>query len=268
MMILGQFLQLLQTKMPLPQVGGWFHIGWLIAGILGGVLLSRYAKTSVRTVLIVFSVINIVLEIYKQIVYTFSFNGEAFTADYQWYAFPFQLCSIPMYLGLIAAFTNGKVHRSLCCYFATYAVFSGLCVMVYPTDVLTDSLGVNIQTMMCHSSMITIGIYLIFSDYVKAEWKTLVRAFPVFCILVLIAMILNETAHLVGIVPTETFNMFFISPYCTPTLYVYKDVQSVVPYPWCIPLYIFAVSCVSATVLITFMILDYLRRLLCRKNAS
>ena len=32
--------------------------------------------------------------------------------------------------------------------------------------------------------------------------------------------------------------MFFISPYCEPSLPVYSLVQGVVPFPWCLVLYI------------------------------
>ena len=88
--------------------------------------------------------------------------------------------------------------------------------------------------------MVSVGIYLFGSGYVRAEHKTILKAAPVFCVAVAIAMILNEVAYRTGLLETETFNMFFISPYCDPSLPVYSTVQQHVAYPWCLVLYIAA----------------------------
>ena len=44
----------------------------------------------------------------------FSFNYDSLHTwwNYQWYAFPFQFCSTPMYVGLIAALTNSDYQKS------------------------------------------------------------------------------------------------------------------------------------------------------------
>ena len=180
-----------------------------------------------------------ILEVYKQINYTFSFDGNVITADYQWYAFPWQFCSTPMYVGLAAAlWKKGKVHDCLCAYLASFALFAGACVMVYPESVFIETIGINVQTMICHGSMITIGVYLLYTGYVKAEHKTAVRAMPVFAVMVAFAVIMNEIANASGLLETEDFNMFFVSPHQEPSLPVYSLIQGVVPYPWCLIIYI------------------------------
>ena len=110
--------------------------------------------------------------------------------------------------------------------------------MLYPGDVFMQMLGINIQTMVCHGSMIWIGAYLLATGYVKVEHKTILRALPVFAVCVLIAATGNEIAYRVGLLETETLNLFFISPYCDPHLPVYSLVQPIVPFPWCLVLYI------------------------------
>lgn len=254
---LGSLLNILDTKMQVPVPYGWFHILFFMASILFGlVLYKRHPiadESFIRRLLFGVSVVVMMLEVYKQINFSFRYDGNAITFDYQWYAFPFQFCSTPMYIGLMASLAKMKrVHERLCAYLATYSLFAGLCVMIYPTTVFIDTVGINIQTMICHGSMITIGIYLLLSGYMSADLSTIRKAFPVFLTLVTIAMIMNEAAYQVGLLETETFNMFFISPHCPPELPVYSLVQTIVPFPLCVLIYIIAFTLAGCLLLSFF----------------
>ena len=250
-------LAFLDSSMENPVSFGWFHFLWLAITFLALIPLLRFPKQQshdhVRRVVLVTAIMVIVLEIYKQINYSFSYeNGISF--DYQWYAFPFQFCSTPMYIGLLAGLIKkGKVHDSLCAYLATYAMFAGLAVMIYPNDALIKTIGINIQTMICHGSMITIGIYLFATGHVKLEHKTVLKAMPVFAVTVSLAAVMNEIAYQVGLLETETFNMFYISPYCDPHLLIYKDVQAVVPFPWSLVIYILGFTAAAYVILLLSM---------------
>lgn len=235
-------LAFLDTPMETPQPYGWFHLLWFALSFLALIPMLHFSKNKdrnyIRNVVWATAILVILLEIYKQINYSFSYeNGIAF--DYQWYAFPFQFCSTPMYIGFLAGiFKKGKIHESLCAYLATYAMFAGFGVMFYPTTVFIETIGINVQTMICHGSMITIGIYLLCTGYVPIAHKTIVKALPVFAVNVTLAVVMNEIAFQSGLLETETFNMFFVSPYCEPSLPVYSLVQGIVPFPLCLLLYI------------------------------
>ena len=151
-----------------------------------------------------------------------------------------QFCSTPMYVGLLAALTKkGKIHEAACAYMATFSLFAGTAVMLYPGDVFMDTIGINIQTMVCHGSMIFLAIYLMATGYVKPGFKTVLKAIPIFAFFLLIAMGLNEWAYQSGLLEQHGgFNMFYISPYLPGHLPVYSDVQAVVPYPWSLVIYI------------------------------
>ncbi len=235
-------LKFLDSEMPTPQPYGWFHLLSFALAIAAGVMLCRWMKApsakQVRRVVLAVSLLVILLEVYKQINYTFTVDGDTIRARYQWYIFPWQFCSTPMYVGLLAALTRGRVHKAACAYLASFSLFAGLAVMVYPTTVFVSTIGVNIQTMVCHGSMITLGIWLLGTGYVKAEPKTVLKATPVFAAMVAVAVILNEWAYRVGIAPEHFFNMFYVSPYCEPHLPVYSLVQPHVPIPWSLVLYI------------------------------
>ena len=232
-------IQFLDLKMGEPELYGWFHIVCLGMMIGATILLCKYGKKfsseQVRRVIFRTAIIVMLLEIYKQVNYTFTLEEGKIAIDYLWYAFPWQFCSMPMYVGLLCGIVRkGKIHDSLCAFLATYSTFAGLAVMLYPDSVFTEVIGINIQTMVCHGTMVAIGIYLLYIGYVKIEIKTLTRAVPVFLVGISLAMIMNEIAYRVGGLETDNFNMFMISPYLESTLPVYSSVQKIVPYPWCL----------------------------------
>ena len=242
MIFFEKVLRFFDSQMETPGLYGWFHLLWLAITIGTAVALCRWhrkkGETPVRKVLLWVSLTVIVLEIYKMINYSFSYeNGIAY--DFQWYAFPFQFCSTPMYIGLLAGLTRkGKLHDAFCAYLATFAVFAGVCVMLYPGDVFIGTTGINIQTMICHGSMVYVGVYLFASGHVKLEHKTILKAIPVFAVCVTLACIMNEVANLTGLLERETFNMFFISRHCEPSLPVFSLVQKVVPFAVSLVIYI------------------------------
>ncbi len=240
---LAKILEILDYQIETPTVFGWFHFLWIGLTVAVAAALCLWHKHSgtedrVRRVVMGNAIFVIILEIYKMINYSFSYeNGITF--DFQWYAFPWQFCSTPMYVGLLAGIIRkGKVHESLMAYLATFSVFAGLCVTVYPGDVFTGTLGINIQSMICHASMVSVGIYLYFSGYVKAEHKTILKAIPVFAVCLGIAVILNEVMVLSGAVGDETFNMFYVSRHFDCTLPVYSLVHNAVPFPVNLIIYI------------------------------
>ena len=258
MEFLSKLLEIMDAKMETPKMYGVFHLAFFIMSVvLGIVLCKRYKNPDIcfiRRLMLIVTGLVIFLEIYKQINYSFSYSN-GITFDYQWYAFPFQFCSTPMYIGLLAGITpKGKLHDAFCAYLATFSTFAGLCVMFYPAQVFISTIGINIQTMVCHGAMITVGIYLLGSGYVKTEHKTILKATTVFMCLVAAAAVMNEIAYYVGLLETETFNMFFISPHCEPSLPVYSLVQAVVPFPWCTLIYIVAFSIAAYIILLISML--------------
>lgn len=248
-----KILQLMDAKMQTPTLFGWFHLLWLGIMVLASVLLARWSKKAqakhVTNFVLIVSIVTVVLEVYKQINYTFGDGSGA--PDYQWYAFPWQFCSTPMYIGLLAGLVRkGKVYDCLCAYLATFAVFAGLAVMVYPGDVFVSTIGINIQTMVCHGGMVVTAAVLLASGHASAQLKTLWKAVPVFVVTLGVAMILNEVAHATGLLETDTFNMFYISPYCDPHLPIYSLVQPLVPYPVSLVIYVVGFTAAAGIMLL------------------
>lgn len=256
----GELLNLLDTQMTEPTIYGWFHLLFIAITITATIVMCQCFKNpsekTTRKILFVFAAISIVLEVYKQINYTFTYDGNKIITDYQWYAFPFQFCSTPMYVALLASFIKQtKLHNALCAYLATFSVFAGLCVYAYPEQVFIGTIGINIQTMVCHGAMIVIGIWLLYCNYIKSEHKTILYATPVFAVMIILAMIMNDVANQSGLLTRESFNMFYISPHCEPSLPVYSLVQEVVPYPFCLIIYLVAFSLAAYIILLISILL-------------
>lgn len=250
MKFLQNILRLMDVSMKIPGLYGWFHLLWLVITVAACIILCRHGKGKERKVILWTTLTVILLEVYKQINFSFSYT-KGIVFDYQWYAFPFQFCSTPMYVGLLAALTRGKLHNALCCYLSTFAVFAGLCVMFYPGDVFVDTVGINIQTMICHGSMVAVGGYLLASSYVKSEHKTVLKALPVFAVCVFLAAGMNEIAYRTGL--KETFNMFFVSPYWDCTLPLYSLIHKAVPFPLNLLIYIVGFTLAAWVILLIAM---------------
>ena len=245
----------LNSQMNDPTPFGWFHLLWL--GITAGATIlaviygPKLLKDQVNRIVLITALVVIALEIMKQVHYTFTMGENGIAADFQWFAFPFQFCSTPMYVGLIAGLIRkGKFYDCLCAYLATYAVFAGLAVMLYPNDVFTETTSINIQTMICHGSMIPIGALLYTSGVVKLEQKTVIKAACIFTVAVVMASVMNEIAHKSGLLDRETFNMFLISPYCAPSLPVYSLIQQVLPFPVSLMIYILGFTAAAEIMLL------------------
>lgn len=230
----ASMLRVLDWSMPTPEPYGWFHLLFLIGSFVFGIVFSIWHKKHPadrqRKVILTTTIIVILLEVYKLIHFSFSYeDGVSF--DFPWQYFPFQFCSTPMYVGLLAGLTKkGKLHTAACAYTVSFSVFAGAAVMFYPGDIYIETIGINIQTSICHGSMIFLGIYLMTTGYVKPNIKNVLKAVPLFICLVALAVVMNEIAYQCGIAESELFNMFYISPYCPPHLPVYSLIQEVVPF--------------------------------------
>lgn len=233
-------LKVLDARMQTPTSYGWFHLLCLLIMIVLIVVVCltcrNLSSKQFRIITLVVSIILILFEVYKQL--NFSFDSNSGNWGYQWYAFPFQFCSTPMYvLFLIGVLKENKFQNYLCSFIATFGLFAGISVMLYPNDVFVSTIGINIQTMVHHGAMVVMGIFMYVSKRVEFKHKTILKGACVFICLVLIALALNIIFHYSG--NTSTFNMFYISPYFGCHLPILSIIYSNMPYIVFLLIYIF-----------------------------
>lgn len=229
MSFFDQIASFLSVQIETPPSFGWFHLLFVGIVVLGTVILCITAKNcsdkKFRIIALMAWLVMVVFEIIKQIVFSYQGPGQW---DYQWYAFPFQLCSMPLYvLPFIFLMKDNKVRDAFVAFMATFSFFGGLVVFIYPNDVFIEYLLVDLQTMIHHGLQIVLGIFFMVYYRKRLSFKFFAKGILVFLALAIVAMGINLLA------PTftsETVNMFYISPYFPCTLVILDGIYASVPY--------------------------------------
>lgn len=233
MNIFEKILILLDSDMIKPEMYGWFHIMFLIILLLSILIIkfkfNKLNNKKIKKILLIYSIVCLLLEVYKQINFSFNYNLIDTWWEFQWYAFPFQFCSTPMYVALIASLTKNKRIENACYVFlSTYGLIAGIAVMLYPSTVFINTIGINIQTMIHHSSMVFIGALLLINNKIKYTFKSLISGMIVFTICVLIALYIDISTYYLSI--DNGLKMFFISPFHESSLPIFNIIYSKVNY--------------------------------------
>lgn len=228
-------------EMKTPQFYGWFHLLWmgitLIVCTLILIFRDKISPKAVDATLIVWGAVLIALEVLKQLTVSFSYKNGQVVWDYAWWAFPFQFCSCPLYLALPAGILRkGKIKTALQSALASYALFAGIVVMIYPGNVFSSNAFLNVHSMFWHSSMVSVCSLLLATRTVKPCGDNLLKAFVVFFIMAGIALILNVIIK--NTIDVPGFNMFFVSPYEPFEVPIVKWIYESVPYPVYLLLYL------------------------------
>lgn len=227
-----RFIEILHTEMERPKPYGWFHLVCIFLTILSIFLLrNKKSEKSLKAVLGTYGIIALILEVLKNISWSANLDSGIITWDYQWYIFPFQLCSLPIYISLICFFTNNKkVHNYLLPFLAYVTILGGIATILLPDSCFTNEILININTMWIHCASLVLSFYLMLSGHVKPNLTSIKNAISVFIWCILIASLLNYFVYKSNILNGETFNMFFISPYFNSTLPLFSDIQPKLPY--------------------------------------
>lgn len=240
-----------QMDRPIPYQSfqvSWFHYLALaialIATVFAVIGLKNASDLKVKRVLLGFAGLLLTFELYKQLIFSYQAGWT-----YQWYIFPFQFCSTPMYVALLAGLTkNKKLRQVLIDFLGTYGLFAGLAAMVYPNDVFVSTIGINIQTMVHHGSMMVLGIALL-AHKVQRNVRAIIGATAVFSGLVAIAICLNY-GHNTWIA-NGVFNMFFINPLYNNHLPVLSLIEPLVPHLVFVLIYVVGYAFIASLVLLS-----------------
>lgn len=219
---------------------GWYHIVWLIIMIAVSVILcltlaKKHDKAIDNKVIFIFGVLLVAIELYKQIFFTLD------EGHYQWYAFPFQFCSVPMYFAFIAPLIKKeKIQDAMYKFIAIYGLLAGLAVMAYPgTCFHTDYVTILLHTMIWHASMVIMGIYLIVSrrycSNIKDITKEVMPATIIFSGLVIFALLVNIIGYKLYFgtdknIYNDTLYLMYISPYYSNPFPILGAIKEKVPY--------------------------------------
>lgn len=247
MNILENFLIGLQLKMDRPTSYDYFHILCLILVIVFIIILyaqrKKYSEKQLKLVLGIYGITAFILELLKQLMWSVELDPltNMVVWDYNWYAAPFQFCTTPIYISLIALFLKKSTLRDyLLSYMAYFTILGSITTMLYPESCFTSDILINIHTMFLHGGSLVVSIYLLFTKEVLLKYENLLKGFIVFLVFVFIANTMNITFYLSGLIGNETFDMFYISPYFESILPVFNIIEPMVPYVVFLLIYMFA----------------------------
>jgi len=269
-----EILSFLETEMVRPEPYGGFHIIWVGLAIFTIIFLffrrKRNTEKQLKYVLGIYGITAFILEALKQIIWSVDYNNitNTFIWDYQWYAAPFQLCTMPIYVCLICLFLKkGRLRDSLLSFMAYVTILGSVATAIIPNDVFVRDVLINIHTMWLHLGSLVVSVYLLMSKEVTVSRKDFIRAIITFVIFILIANTLNIIVYNSGVLNGETFNMFYISPYFESTLPVFDKIYTMVPYPVFLLIYFVALTLGAYIIyIIARMFISMKRKLFIRKN--
>ncbi len=209
-------------EMEKPAAYGPFHLTFTLVGVILCILLARrlrnVSERENRIVLFSVGAFLLVTEIYKQLFYTFYLEEHT----YNYGIFPFQLCSVPMYLCLIAAFLKpGKLRDGMYHFMTTYNLLGGLMAFIEPSGISHGYVTLTLHAYVWHMSLVFIGFYLLASGRYAKTWKDYRSATATFFVLAAIAFCINlifwEASN-------GGINMFFVGPR-NSSLAVFKQIS-------------------------------------------
>lgn len=249
---------------------GWFHLLWLGIMLVECLLFAlvfakRHDKKLDDKIIFGFGSMLILLEIYKQVFLTLE------AGYYQWYQFPFQFCSVPMYVAFLAPLCKKeKVKNSMYLFLSSFGLLAGFVVMAYPDNLFASPyITIAFHTMFWHSSMVVMGVYLIVSRKFGKHFKEIVPGLSIFLVIVLIALVVNIVAYEIYFkfpeknIHDETFFLLYISPYYDTPLPILSDIKKIVPFPVFLIIYIMVFS--LGVSMLWGMVIG-IRKLFCRKK--
>ena len=140
---------------------------------------------------------------------------------YNWNDFPFQLCSIPMYLCIALPYIRSdKLQRSLYTFLMCFNLLGGAISFAEPTGLLHSYVFLTAHSLLWHMALVFIGLYIAFSGKGGFGDSDYIGAVKFFVSLCAVAFLFNlAIQNLTG----DDVNMFFIGPGNSPIV-VFKQI--------------------------------------------
>lgn len=224
---------------------GFLHLLFVALTILGCFYITKIAdghtEKDVTKVVFIIGIIFLLLETYKQLFHNDIGDG---LREYSWGYFPYQLCSTPMYLCLLTPVFKKEFRKTVYSFLAFYGFIAGLTVMVIADTVIVDEVTISIQSLFWHGMQCVLGCYLIKTQGFGKSYKEVFPGILLFIVLVVIAIILNFTFEQCKIHfgLTDSFNMFYISPYYESHVLILSDVWKATNYHFALLFYLVGVT--------------------------
>lgn len=215
----SQFLIFVFTMNP-PQPNGVFHAvmaAGAVCAVLIGWRLRNLSEAQKQKLLWRMGWVLLLAELAKQL-FRFLIVDQGV---YNWWYFPFQLCSVPMYLCLLLPMVK-KGRRTIITFLADFALLGGAAVYLDPSDMLSPYVFLTLFSFLWHDLLIVIAIVCGTSESMQDNAAGAVKMLGLFGALCGIAEILNLVLSRYG-----ELSMFYLSPKMANTQLVFRDIAQI-----------------------------------------
>jgi hypothetical protein len=231
---------------------GSFHIILAIASVMTAVMAARFAARFVRVgagasdiansidadarrrrldiLLLLIGMLLAMLETFKQIYLYFSSGNTA----YDWWYFPFQLCSVPMYLCALIPFVGPRLRSTFLTFMGGYTFVSAVAALVYPEDILSAAPVMIAHGFIWHAILLFISLLIFMTGTADASAAGLARAALLFAALSVVALMINiavEPVMQTGSAAHRYAAMFYLNPYHLSPQPIISDIQKAAGIP-------------------------------------
>lgn len=245
------FLRWTAWPMTPPSLYGPFHLlfflfGSVLAVLIAYVLAKRLRihaasyDTHFNQVLFITGLLLIIGELYKQSMYYFVIHPHT----YDWWLFPFQLCSLPMYLcPLLFLIHTPEKHRLFCTFLLDFNMMGAVATFIDPSGIFHKYWTLTLHGILWHLILIFIGFFILFSNKADLSFRGFMDTLPIFACFCLIAEFLNMLLH-----NYDNINLFYISPWSPSTQLIFRDIDKIFGRPAGIGIYILAMTAGAALI--------------------
>lgn len=189
-------------------------------------------ESYLRRILFSCGLILALMELYKQaFLYFIEFDGH-----YDWWYFPFQLCSIPMYLCLAAPLLRSEqALRRAATFLQDFGLLGGIMALAVPPGLMHPYWTMTLHGFIWHFFLLFLGLFCCMTGAAGHTRRDYLEILPFFFLCCMIACAINIAAG-----PNADADMFYISPFHPSSQPVFHQIACVFGIFWGNLLYVFA----------------------------
>ena len=192
-----------------------FHILLTLFGAGLAVFFARIFSKKIRStsapepyfrrILFSCGVLLALMELYKQaFLYVIEFDSH-----FDWWYFPFQLCSVPMYICLAAPLLRSEqTLRRAATFLQDFGLLGGIMALAVPPGLMHPYWTMTLHGFIWHFILLLLGLLSCMSGSAGHTRRDYLEILPFFLLCCLIACVINIAAG-----PTADADMFYISPF-------------------------------------------------------
>ncbi|MCR5372497.1 MAG: YwaF family protein [Solobacterium sp.] len=198
---------------------GAFHITAACLSVLLGFLYCRTVRRrypgNADAALFRTGLFLLCMEGVKQFYLFFIVNQAQY---FNWWYFPFQLCSMPMYLCIGLKYASEERKGPIRTFLYTYGLIGALAALAWPEDILMGSMFLKVHGFLWHGLMV--GIAMVCAERKEDSFCRTVQFFLFLCVCAEIINTAGTALRTHGSLP----DMFYISPYTAAGQPVFRTI--------------------------------------------